>query len=132
MLTDGHDGSVARAADHALERRQPPARVDDLALDQALSSRRDRAKVRRVEGPADAQEVPEPGLGQLRHSHGRAVVKQGRGAPAVQVAEPVAVVPLDGVLVRHARVRGRRVRGDDGQVRCKFRCPVLCRGGGLG
>ena len=125
MLTSSQQRPVHRPPHLAAQACQPLPDRHHLALDKDLGAHRDRPQVRRVDGPAHAQIVPEPGLGHQRQGHRGAVVEQGRDAAAVQVAEPVAVLRLDGIAEESLGVREGRVGGEELEVGDQGGGPVL-------
>lgn len=97
MLTRSQQRPVRRSSHLPAQGRQPFPNSHHLALDENFRPHGDRSQVRRVDRPAHAQVIPEPRFGDERKRHRRAVIEKRRDATPVKVAEPVAVVRLDGV-----------------------------------
>lgn len=97
VLTNSQKSAIAPPPHGSSESSHLLTDLDDLVVDQNLGPGRYRPQVGDVEGPRDAQVVPEVGAADEHDGHGGAEVEQGRGAAAVEVLQLVAVLRLDSV-----------------------------------
>lgn len=134
MLADSQHGAdlvltLNQQPHDAARGSQAPPDVQQLALDADDGAGGHGPQVGDVEGAADAEPLPVAGAGDEAQRQRRAQVEDGGGAPAVQVAEPVAVRGLhgeeEGDLWLCLWLCGRRRVRVDGEVREDGGCPVL-------